>query len=423
MKFAATARQAALVAVLAWVPRLAFAWAACAGNLTTPDTPAYEDLARAVRTGVAYSSPLAGGPGGFPADLQRPPGYPVFLALVSGLGHDRSRVAWVQAALTGALAAAIVVFGTPVVGGRAAVVAGCLFATDWVSIVHAPLVMADALYSLLMALAVLAALAACGQRRWLALGPAGILFGLAALTKPAAQLVVLAVAGVALLERGIGLRKVAVLGLAYLVVVGPWMARNRSVHGVADLSAIGTSALYFYTALGAEEGVGGDPGQMNAAVNRADAAWQSLAIPAGARRARMQSEAWRSIARAWPRVVLQSALGLARTALGTAPETVRRILEKPEWGAWLALVPLVQVGLLWALALLGLWSGLVSRDLRVLLLGAAVVAILLPAASPLGYSRYRVPAVPLLALLGGVGLSRLEGRPAAKRPGRAESVA
>src|ERR1700720_1645349 len=55
--------------------RVLYLNAARSGPLGNPDSPAYEDLAGALKDHGPYSTQYSGGPGGFPADLQRTPGY------------------------------------------------------------------------------------------------------------------------------------------------------------------------------------------------------------------------------------------------------------------------------------------------------------------------------------------------------------
>jgi hypothetical protein len=59
---------------------LAMVWAGPLGNA---DSAAYKALAVSLSHGGPYQAHEGAGPGGFPTDLQRPPGYPAFLALVN----------------------------------------------------------------------------------------------------------------------------------------------------------------------------------------------------------------------------------------------------------------------------------------------------------------------------------------------------
>ena len=73
----------------------------------------------------------------------------------------------------------------------------------------------------------------------------------------------------------------------------------------------------------------------------------------------------------------------------------------------LAILPLLQVLTLWFLAVIGAIgfnSGNMTRPVRVMLV-ACVMLLVLPASATLGQSRYRVTAVPALAILAARGAS------------------
>lgn len=78
--------------------RLAFLYFATSGTFSNPDTAGYQGLADSLLSGWTYATDSpAGAPGGFPADLQRSPGYPFFLYLVNpSSGVNRAWVAFVQ---------------------------------------------------------------------------------------------------------------------------------------------------------------------------------------------------------------------------------------------------------------------------------------------------------------------------------------
>jgi 4-amino-4-deoxy-L-arabinose transferase-like glycosyltransferase len=104
---------------------------------------------------------------------------------------------------------------------------------------------AETLFAVLMGAAIcLCAISIVKERGSLAIA-AGVLLGVAALTKPIAQVVVLA-----FLLGWFAKRKCRTTGLifllSFLACVAPWMIRNRQRHGLVTLSAIGIVELYFY---------------------------------------------------------------------------------------------------------------------------------------------------------------------------------
>ena len=74
--------------------------------------------------------------------------------------------------------------------------------------------------------------------------------------------------------------------------------------------------------------------------------------------------------------------------------------------ALLVVLPLAEILALWVLAAIGvsrfLSVGRTTRAMQVMLVGC-VVLLVLPASATLGQSRFRLPAVPALAILGAMG--------------------
>src|SRR5260370_1290616 len=68
--------------ILALTLRLGYLAVVWTGPLGNADSEAYKALAVSLWHGGPYQAQESAGPGGFPTDLQRPPGYPRFLALV-----------------------------------------------------------------------------------------------------------------------------------------------------------------------------------------------------------------------------------------------------------------------------------------------------------------------------------------------------
>ena len=402
-----------LLFLLALGLRLGYAALVWSGPLGNADSPAYEDLAVKIISSKTYQTNESGGPGGFPPDLQRPPGYPAYLAGVNYLGgsslsNSRHRTSLVQCVMGAAfalvLAILVAALSSPTIG---AISAG-FFAADWVTIVYTPLAISETLYCVVLGVAILVyGLALSKQRGSLALF-AGLLLGCAALVKPAAQVLLLA-----LLIGWIFWRPRRWTGLLFLVTymacVLPWMTRNEHKYGVFTLSTVGIADLYFYIGEGALHtyplsDVAG--AQVTADVNQLDLEWRARPLSAGERSRQMMHEALAVIVSHWPTVLKEASIGLLRTSLGTASVTAAGSMKPhPGHAAKLLLnaLPLVQICAIWLLAIYGsVVSGGLGRNLRVLLV-ASVLCVLLPAAAPLGQSRFRVPAMPMLCVLAAAG--------------------
>src|SRR5262245_8048503 len=110
----------AMVFALATGTRLAFLYFAASGTFGNPDTAGYQGLANSLLSNWTYATEApAGAPGGFPADLQRPPGYPFFLYLINpSSGVNQWWVAFVQSMLGGLFAALLAVVAARLVNAR-----------------------------------------------------------------------------------------------------------------------------------------------------------------------------------------------------------------------------------------------------------------------------------------------------------------
>ncbi len=234
--------MAAAVA-LGLVCRLAFALGYWQHQPLTHDEVEYLALAQNVAAGRGFTyDPPAEGVDTTPQRFGRAPLYPVFLALVTGgrpLGREASGVpASVKVAQSLAGAASVWLIGLIAwwaAGSRTAVAATFLAA------VYPPLVwicayaLSEAVYSvlalgsaLLLGLAVDRPTARDGKLTGWLVAVAGLVAGLAALTRPA-MLLFLVLAGLWLVGQRRLTLAAALLGGAALVV-GPWTARNVWVH-------------------------------------------------------------------------------------------------------------------------------------------------------------------------------------------------
>ena len=176
---------------------------------------------------------------GFQPILKRPPLYPLFVGGVFGaLGEDTRLLVLVQHLLGVVTVLLSYGLGRVTFGVGAGLLGALLTAVSGPVIVTEHYVMSESLFTLLLLAGVLAAvLAVRAQRRtrmlgWLAL--AGVVLGLAALTRPIAQLVLVLAAIWLLLmlpRWRPALSGLAVLVVAFGAVVTPWMARNLAVQG------------------------------------------------------------------------------------------------------------------------------------------------------------------------------------------------
>lgn len=177
--------------------------------------------------------------GGFAPILKRPPLYSLFVGGVLGLFGEDTRALMLVQHLLGVVTVLLTYgIGRMLFGLAGGLVAGLLTAISGPVVVTEHYLMSEALFTLLLTAGLLSYLGAVRTRRRGAtlglLALAGALLGLAALTRPIAQLVLLILAaGLPLLLprwRPALLGTVALVAL-FGVVVLPWMARNQAVQG------------------------------------------------------------------------------------------------------------------------------------------------------------------------------------------------
>lgn len=374
--------------------------------------------------------------------LARPPAYPLLIALAGG--PDRiTLVVLVQCLVGGALTPWLVHrLADRVAGARAATVAALVAILDPASMGHHLLIASETLAAALVAaalLAVHAVVAAIDDDRspLVPATAAGALLAALALTRP--NLVVLAPAAVALVATGrwgrprAGLAAAAVAVVA-LVLVGGWVVRNDQVAGRPVLSTVAGQNLHdFGLAASATEAgdirtVATTQEEFDAAL-RAAAAREQMPPPIdgdtiSVATDRRWSAEGLALMRDHPRGALVVA-GRAAARTAVAPSTELIAAHLPPGVRSVVDRPLRVGGVLW---LVGLWGfalagavalGRDGRRLDLALLAGTVVLVLATSVGPWMYARFRVPVVPALAVLAGIGATQLlerVGRPEPPQP-------
>ena len=194
----------------------------------TPDSDDY------LWPGYALASGL-----GFEPELRRTPLYPLFIALVLATGGNLATLVVVQHAL-GVVTAGLtfglgrLAFGS-VSGRLAGLLAGLMAALSGPLLIYEHYLMSEALFTLVLTLALLLLVAALRRptRSWLL--AAGGAVALAGLTRPIGQAVVPIALGLPLLlalpSWRVGLRLATMVAIGIVLVLAPWTLRNLVVHG------------------------------------------------------------------------------------------------------------------------------------------------------------------------------------------------
>jgi hypothetical protein len=360
------------------------------------------------------------GTAAFDLGLLRTPGYPVLLRGVWEVaGHHPHAVGIVQMAFACAAILALhrsaTLLDTPAAGGIAALLIG----VDPTTAIFSDLLLSEGIFVFVMAIAILVFVRVALRPTVGRAAVAGAVIGASVLVRPVSQylIVMLAVALlVALRGVGIGRASVAWVLIVFVataaVVPAVWGLRNRSETGVFIVSTVDSHTLLYFAAapivassdgidyttaranLDAELAADLDPGANAAERSRAE---MRLAISSiTARPAATGKELVRSV---------------ATTAVGPSRQTVRDVIAGGGAARWWELPVMAWafavVALMWAGALLGVW--LLGKQRRWGVLVALVLppCYLIAASLGQGYSRFRVPAVPFLVVLAGLGGAQL----------------
>ena len=218
-------------AAVALLLRLAFGLLYWVDQPLTHDEQEYLALARGIRSGIGVT---------YPNDIEtgtaqqfgRAPGYPLFLAAIDGGRPMPTRVpARVKIAQAIVGAATVWIIGLLAVyaaGPRAGIVAAMIAACYPPLITMPAYALSETIYCLLALGTVMAVQHTVDQRSWRLALLAGVLAGVAALTRPA-MLFFLPLACLWMIRRG-QLTLALVVAAAAAVAIAPWTARNLRVH-------------------------------------------------------------------------------------------------------------------------------------------------------------------------------------------------
>lgn len=353
-------------------------------------------------------------------DTVRTPGYPLFLAafLVTRLGYRGAIAAqhllWIFVVAGATWLSLRLTRNTTV-----SVVSGMILAVDLPAIQAANAILTETWATAFVSLAAWQAYraAATGHVRCAVI--AGLSAGVAALIRPVAILLgtPLALAIWLAGPRTVRARAAAALLIASLVIPAAWTARNYREAGVATFSSVGSISLLMYRAAGTL--AIRDPGGIDANIQRRQAELEAIACRAAERRfgrpcrtipialrATLDGRLAMSIlladpvgvvmqaGRAFVMIMFGGGANMMASLTGFAESTTRMIAFA--YTIPLAILAGLGVGYWRRVDRLALW-------LIVLTIGYLLVMSLGVEA----YSRFRVPFLPLYALLAGGGAARL----------------
>jgi 4-amino-4-deoxy-L-arabinose transferase-like glycosyltransferase len=414
---------AGVVARVGWA-----AWVAHAEPLAvrSPDTPGYLWPARALIDAGRFSlSPTDPTP-----MFVRTPGYPGFLAAILWITDSEWAISPIHAALSALAAVTIVLVGRQLIGTTAGLVAGALLVLDPLQFMASGTILTEAVASITIAVIAAIGVVVFAVRRPHDV-PMRALFGLGALVAvatmvrptmwfyPVVLLVLLAIRFRRVPRRAL-VAGLLVFVLPIAVVVGGWQVRNHSAVGSWQLS--GATGLLMYCSNAAQI-------EARTTGTSMDATQRRLGCPAsgedpdgvctstmgwtcrvpdpdanGQGFDEWNHQGLEVMADQPVQTARMMVEGVVRQIAGAGADTVRRYLNVG--GSFpLALGLFLWNAILWVFAAVGAAAGLRSRHRAYwAFLIATIGYVIIVSTGDAAGARYRVPVVPMLALLAALGV-------------------
>jgi 4-amino-4-deoxy-L-arabinose transferase-like glycosyltransferase len=394
-------RGLVLVLALAIAIRLAFflvarPWdeAVVASRVVTGDSIEYNGIASNILRDFDFRSSYE----------WRCPGYPAFLAAIYGIfGIKPWLVVLVQLLLGVASVALVYAVGMEILGPGAALLGSLVYTLDFATVQNILPHLPDTLLVTLLLGSVWMLLRGVRRDRMMDLVFGGILFGLAALVKPIAQyLPVLAVPWI-LFFSGRGWKRAMAMALVlcffFALTVLPWVGRNFALYGHASMSAQPWySMLYYNVALTEMARTGKTYDQVKGELSEL-AGREGVN---GIENPYSQAELYKKMAVRYIRnhplpFAIENAKGVVRMFTNTN-------LGKT---TLLGMAVAISLALGYLLASVGALRLIQSGEYAALALLSGVPLYFTMLTGVIGGSRYRLPLMPFISLLGGVALTGL----------------
>ena len=353
-------------------------------------------------------------------EVRRTPGYPLILALFEIPPLKLDYLVFVQHALCVLLGIAMTSIVLQLTNdSAAAIVAALAFSLDLATIRIANLLLTEITATILIALTAWTIYRAITTPDGIMYAvTAGILGGCTVLVRPVAILYFVPLSFcIVFVLRKRALRILTVFVLSFLLLPILWIARNRVEAGYPGLSVISSEDLLFYRAAGALAIQQPGNYSLNVEETRGLLIDQSCVemdhiygrdcsqLTDSERTSYFTTKGVSIILRS-PLSYLRSALlGLVYTVLGGGAEALSKITNvNPRTAKYIVL--LITIPEL-CLSLLGCWYWYRTNRIVCCLLAPTVAYFLITSAGAEAYSRFRVPVMPMYAMLIGGGASKV----------------
>lgn len=198
-----------------------------------------------------------------PFFLARPPFYPMLIALLYAVTGTTNpwAIILMNFFFSSTTAILTVLLGMRIgLNWRTSLIAGLLVALDPTSAFYGITSLSDALLTVILLGGVISIYAGClasGIRKWLLVMMAGLLFGLAMLTKPVVMLYWLIVSVLVGVFWYKWREALIVVFISVSFLVG-WTTHNKLIWGVTEFSSVGTWGMLFYRGVGVLRRVTGE---------------------------------------------------------------------------------------------------------------------------------------------------------------------
>jgi 4-amino-4-deoxy-L-arabinose transferase-like glycosyltransferase len=376
------------------------------GLMHLPDSAEYDRLAWNLVAHGEYSLAEAAP---WTADLTRTPVFPVLVACCYKIaGHEPAFAVAVQVLISVLTVVLVYAIGQRFFDATTALVGAALLALDPLSIRYGTLLLSESLFTLLLMASLWCVLAYLRKPQLAWVAATTILTGLLVLCRPIAIVWPFALLGVfgwiawrqrtwqPLLHGGVVLA-------GTFALVSTWVVRNYRVGGVAVLSTVQGINLYYYRAaltLADEQNLYFADAQQLLR-DRLQQKVEQEHLDYSKEYSLMEKWGW-EISGSAPKSYLRAHLrGIARMFL---PQRRRELLLGLPASA-LFWAESIFVAILYGLALTGVLVGLRRPDRLAVLVLVGVVVYFAGISGPEAYARFRVPVIPALSLLAGIGLA------------------